>query len=50
VRIAADTSLSLPHLDAIPCLIRLSREDVEVADVKDPTPADDGRTLRLAGD
>ena len=48
VRIAADTSLSLPHLDAILYLIRLSREDVEAADAKDPAPADGGRILRLA--
>jgi len=47
--IAADTSLSLPHLDAIH-LLGISREDVEAAAAEDPALPDDGRILRLAED
>jgi phosphoserine phosphatase len=36
VRSAADTSLSVPHLDAILYLLGISREDVEAADAEDP--------------
>ena len=36
VRDAADTSLSVPHLDAILYLLGISREDVEAADAEDP--------------
>jgi phosphoserine phosphatase len=39
VRDAADTSLSLPHLDAILYLLGISREDVEAADADDPALA-----------
>jgi phosphoserine phosphatase len=35
VREAADTSLSVPHLDAILYLLGISREDVEMADAED---------------
>ena len=35
VRDAADTSLSVPHLDAILYLLGISREDVEAADAQD---------------
>ena len=35
VRSAADTSLSVPHLDAILYLLGISREDVEAADAAD---------------
>jgi len=35
VRDAADTSLSVPHLDAILYLLGISREDVEMADAED---------------
>jgi phosphoserine phosphatase len=35
VRDAADTSLSVPHLDAILYLLGISREDVETADAED---------------
>ncbi len=35
VRDAADTSLSLPHLDAILYLLGISRDDVEAADAED---------------
>jgi phosphoserine phosphatase len=35
VRSAADTSLSVPHLDAILYLLGISREDVEAADAED---------------
>jgi phosphoserine phosphatase len=35
VRDAADTSLSVPHLDAILYLLGISREDVEAADAED---------------
>ena len=39
VRDAADTSLSVPHLDAILYLLGISREDVEAADAEDPAAA-----------
>ncbi len=39
VRSAADTSLSVPHLDAILYLLGISREDVEAADAEDPALA-----------
>lgn len=48
VRSAADTSLSLPHLDAILYLLGISREDIEAAGAEDPELPDDGRILRLA--
>jgi phosphoserine phosphatase len=35
VRDAADTSLSVPHLDAILYLLGISREDIEAADAED---------------
>ena len=35
VRSAADTSLSVPHLDAILYLLGISRDDVEAADAED---------------
>jgi phosphoserine phosphatase len=35
VRDAADTSVSVPHLDAIPYLLGISRDDVEIADAED---------------
>jgi phosphoserine phosphatase len=37
VRDAADTSLSVPHLDAILYLLGINRDDVEAADAEDPT-------------
>ena len=37
VRDAADTSLSVPHLDAILYLLGISRDDVEAADAEDPS-------------
>ncbi|HSR83750.1 MAG TPA: phosphoserine phosphatase SerB [Streptosporangiaceae bacterium] len=36
VRDAADTSVSVPHLDAILYLLGISRDDVEAADEEDP--------------
>jgi phosphoserine phosphatase len=39
VRDAADTSLSVPHLDAILYLLGISREDVEAADAADESAA-----------
>ena len=42
----ADTSLSLPHLDAILYLLGISREHL----TEDPALPDDGRILRLAED
>ena len=45
VRDAADTSLSVPHLDAILYLLGISRDDVEAADAED-TPAS-GATGRI---
>jgi len=38
VRSAADTSLSVPHLDAILYLLGISRDDVEAADADDNAP------------
>jgi phosphoserine phosphatase len=38
VRDAADTSLSVPHLDAILYLLGISRDDVEAADAEDQSP------------
>jgi phosphoserine phosphatase len=37
VREAADTSLSVPHLDAILYLLGISRDDIDAADAEDPT-------------
>jgi phosphoserine phosphatase len=48
VRDAADTSLSVPHLDAILYLLGISRDDVEAADAEDPLLAADAEALRLA--
>jgi phosphoserine phosphatase len=39
VRDAADTSVSVPHLDAILYLLGISRDDVETADAEDTTLA-----------
>ena len=39
VRSAADTSVSVPHLDAILFLLGISRDDVEAADAADPALA-----------
>jgi phosphoserine phosphatase len=59
VRIAADTSLSLPHLDATLYLLGISHEDAELgishedaeaADAEDPALPDNGQILRLAKD
>ncbi|HUB41857.1 MAG TPA: phosphoserine phosphatase SerB [Streptosporangiaceae bacterium] len=50
VRDAADTSLSVPHLDAILYLLGISREDVEEADAEDPALASDGHILRTLED
>jgi phosphoserine phosphatase len=41
VRIAADTSLVLPHLDTIFCLLGIAREDVEAAEAENFALADD---------
>jgi phosphoserine phosphatase len=41
VRSAADTSLSVPHLDAILYLLGISRHDVEAADAEDQAGAGD---------
>jgi len=46
VRDAADTSLSVPHLDAILYLLGISREDVDEADAEDPALVADGQVLR----
>jgi phosphoserine phosphatase len=46
VRDAADTSLSVPHLDAILYLLGISRDDVDAADAQDPALAADGQVLR----
>ena len=35
VRDAADTSVSVPHLDAILYLLGISRDDIETADAED---------------
>jgi phosphoserine phosphatase len=40
VRNAADTSLSVPHLDAILYLLGISRDDVEAADAEDQALSD----------
>jgi phosphoserine phosphatase len=45
VRDAADTSLSLPHLDAILYLLGISRDDVEAADAEDPLLVADSQVL-----
>jgi phosphoserine phosphatase len=37
VRDAADTSLSVPHLDAILYLLGISRDDIDAADAEDPS-------------
>ncbi len=50
VRDAADTSLSLPHLDAILYLLGISREDVDAADAEDPLLAADRQILRPPAD
>ena len=42
VRSAADTSVSVPHLDAILYLLGISRDDVEAADAADTAPATSG--------
>jgi phosphoserine phosphatase len=42
VRSAADTSVSVPHLDAILYLLGISRDDVEAADAADSTLAASG--------
>jgi phosphoserine phosphatase len=42
VRDAADTSLSVPHLDAILYLLGISRDDVEAADAEDASLAAPG--------
>ena len=46
VRVAADTSLTLPHLDAILYLLGISRDDVDAADAEDRMLASDGQNLR----
>jgi phosphoserine phosphatase len=48
VRDAADTSLSVPHLDAILYLLGISREDVETADAEDPLVVPDAVGARGA--
>ncbi|HUA43173.1 MAG TPA: phosphoserine phosphatase SerB [Streptosporangiaceae bacterium] len=48
VRDAADTSLSVPHLDAILYLLGISRDDVEAADAEDPLLAADSELLHPA--
>jgi phosphoserine phosphatase len=50
VRDAADTSLSVPHLDAILYLLGISREDVEAADAEDPVLVADSQILHAAPD
>ncbi len=50
VRDAADTSLSVPHLDAILYLLGISRDDVEAADAEDPLLAADSELLHPARD
>src|SRR5215472_6751992 len=50
VRDAADTSLSVPHLDAILYLLGISRDDVEAADAEDPLLMADSQILRAARD
>ncbi len=46
VRSAADTSVSVPHLDAILYLLGISRDDVEAADAADTAPAASGAPTR----
>jgi phosphoserine phosphatase len=48
VRDAADTSLSVPHLDAILYLLGISRDDVEAADAEDPLLVTDRELLHPA--
>src|SRR5208282_3489194 len=43
VRDAADTSLSVPHLDAILYLLGISRDDVDAADAEDISLIQAGR-------
>lgn len=50
VRDAADTSLSVPHLDAILYLLGISRDDVEAADAEDPLLMADSQILYPARD
>jgi phosphoserine phosphatase len=50
VRDAADTSLSVPHLDAILYLLGISREDIEAADAEDPLLVADSQILHTAPD
>lgn len=50
VRDAADTSLSVPHLDAILYLLGISRDDVEAADAEDPLLMADSQILHPARD
>jgi phosphoserine phosphatase len=50
VRDAADTSLSVPHLDAILYLLGISREDVDEADAEDTALVADGQVLRTLED
>jgi len=50
VRDAADTALSVPHLDAILYLLGISREDVEEADAEDPALPSDSQILRTLED
>jgi phosphoserine phosphatase len=50
VRDAADTSLSVPHLDAILYLLGISSDDVEAADAEDPQLAADSQILHPARD
>jgi phosphoserine phosphatase len=49
VRDAADTSLSVPHLDAILYLLGISRDDVEAADAEDAEDAAADRAAGLSG-
>jgi phosphoserine phosphatase len=46
VRSAADTSLSVPHLDAILYLLGISRDDVEAADAEDQALSDSAQRSR----
>jgi phosphoserine phosphatase len=50
VRDAADTSVSVPHLDAILYLLGISSDDVEAADAEDPLLATDSQILHPASD
>jgi phosphoserine phosphatase len=49
VRDAADTSVSVPHLDAILYLLGISRDDVETADAEDDVEAALAHRSALAG-